>query len=317
MEDTLLNHLKSSIAALNALDLSKYPTDQINELMRHFGKVAVIEYKLHPGKIVLRARPEDDQWPYLTRSSLSYKPQEYNKTFQRASTPNATMFYGSVIPEEIDTGDLDNERIVVTMEASPWLRCKKTCGVRRITYSRWEVTSDIKMVAVLQNKDFFDASSHTRKIVEDFNRFIKQYPEHEETSLLISDYLAGEFGKEEIPFDYHYLISALYTEYLTRNGFDGVLYPSVRVKGQGFNIAIIPDAADKKLRLVAAGECTMYKRYFGDSIVDNDTGVLITDESSPFIYLPVNPADHIGEEICLAKLGVKTIEELCTKRGHL
>jgi hypothetical protein len=313
----LIDDLKVTIAKLQSLNLSTLPDDQIRELLKLFGKVAVIEYKLHPGKIILRARPEDALWPYTNRKSLCYKPQEYNKTYQRASTPNMTMFYGSIIPEEIDNGDLNNERIVVTMEASPWLRAKESCGVRRITYSKWEVISDIKLVAVLQNKDFFEASSHTRKIVQDFNLFVEAHPEHREPTLMVSDYLAYEFGKEATPAHFHYMVSALYTEYLTRFGFDGVLYPSVRVGGKGFNIAITPDAANSKIKLLAAGECTLYKRLFGNSIVDNDTEVTITDENKPFAYTPVAPEHHTGEEICLAHLGVRTIEELCTNKGNL
>lgn len=313
----LIDDLKVTIAKLQKLDLSKIPDIEIRELLKLFGKVAVIEYKLHPGKIILRARPEDDLWPYTDRKSLCYKPQEFNKTYQRASTPSMTMFYGSVIPEEIDNGDLNNERIVVTMEASSWLRAKEACGVRRITYSKWEVISDIKLVAILQNKDFFEASSHTRKIVKDFNRFVEEHPECRESSLMVSDYLAHEFGKEETPEHFHYMVSALYSEYLTRFGFDGVLYPSVRVGGQAFNIAITPKAADTKIKLLAAGECTMYKRLFGNSIVDNNTEVTITDQNLPFAYKPVALEHHTGEEICLAHLGVKTIVELCTKKGTL
>jgi len=311
MSDTLIEHLKSSIAKLKNLDLSTYPTDEIISLMKNFGKVVVIEYKLHPGKIILRARPQDNQWPYKTRASLSYKPQQFNKTYQRASTPNQTMFYGSIIPEEIDKGELDNERIVVTMEASQWLAKQTECGVRQIAYSKWEVTSDIKLVAVLQNKDFFDASAHTRKIVKDFNAFVENNPEYREPSILISDYIAGEFGKEEIPADYHYLISALYTDFVIDAGFDGVLYPSVRVRGEGFNVAITPEAADSKIKLVAAGECTIYKRVFGDSIIDNNTGVQITNENEPFVFLPVDTKDHTGETTCLANLGVNKTDELC------
>lgn len=313
----IIDDIKATVLQLKGLDLATYPEDQIKNLMKIFGKVAIIEYKLHPGKIILRARPEDDQWPYTTRAALSFKPQKFNKTFQRASTPNQTMFYGSIIPEEIDKGDLNNERIVVTMEASPWLRAKSSCGIRRIAYSKWEVVSDIKMVAVLQNKDFYDASSHTRKIVGNFNRFVEQHPEHKEPSILVSDYLAGEFGKEETTSDYHYLISAIYTEYLTKNGFDGVLYPSVRVGGQGFNIAITPDAADAKIKLIAAGECTMYKKIHGNSIIDNDTATTIEDDRKPFECKPIEAQHHFGDVLCLAELGVTSREELCIDHGKL
>jgi hypothetical protein len=312
-----IDFLRDQIQTLSALDLSTYPSDNIRELMKNFGRVIIIEYKLHPGKKVLRARCEDQGWPYLTRASLSYKPQQFNTTHQRASTPERTMFYGSVIPDEIDDGDLDNERIVVSMEASPWLRSAKTCGVKRIAYSRWEVTEDIKMVAVIHNRDFYAASSHTRKLVKDFLEFAKKNPEYREPSILVSDYLAREFGKEESTPDYHYLISALYTEFITDKGLDGVLYPSVRVEGKGFNIAITPEAADSKLRLVAAGECTMYKRLYGDCEVDNDTEAVIIDEYKPFYYKNVKAKYHSGEDYCLKQLGVSTREELCTNPGYL
>lgn len=63
------------------------------------------------------------------RSAHSFKPQQFNNIYQRASTPNRTMFYGSIIPEELDKGDLDNERVVVTTEALSWIGSKETCGV--------------------------------------------------------------------------------------------------------------------------------------------------------------------------------------------
>ena len=75
----LIDDLKVTIAKLQSLNLSTLPDGQIRELLKLFGKVAVIEYKLHPGKIILRARPEDALWPYTNRKALCYKPQEYNK----------------------------------------------------------------------------------------------------------------------------------------------------------------------------------------------------------------------------------------------
>jgi len=309
-----LNEIESAINKLKALDLSTYPTEEIKQLFRAFGKTVAIDYRLHPGKKVIRARPKDDQWPYLTRATHSFKPQEFNKTYQRASTPNQTMFYGSIIPQELDKGDLDNERVVVTTEASPWIRAKETCGVRRIAYSRWEVIKDIKMIAVLQNKKFYDSSSHTRKVIADFEKALDQHPELRESSLMVSEYIASEFGKEEIPNDYHYLISALYAEVATRHGFDGVLYPSVRMGGQGFNIAITPNAANSKLRLVGAGECTIYKQAFGNSVIDNNTLAIVDNENEPFQYKQMEPPYNANEKECLAQLGLNTIEELCTNQ---
>jgi hypothetical protein len=313
----MTKEINETIAKIKALDLSTYPIDQINALFKAFGKNITIDYRLHPGKKVIRARPHDNQWPYLTRSSHSFKPQEFNKTYQRASTPNRTMFYGSIIPEDLDEGDLDNERVVVTTEASPWIRTKETCGVRQIAYSRWEVIEDVRLVAVLHHKAFYDASSHTRKIINDFERSLDAYPEIKEVSLMISEYIASEFAKEEIPSDHHYLISALYAEMITTFGFDGILYPSVRMGGRGFNIAITPEAAKNKIKLVAAGECTIYKKAYGDSVIDNNTIAKIQNENDPFTFLPVEAPYAANEQQCLAQLGLKNIEELCTKTGNL
>ncbi|WP_449047935.1 hypothetical protein [Parapedobacter sp.] len=184
-----MEHLKAVISMLKGLDLSKYPVEKIKELIPLFGKVVIIEYKLHPGKAIFRARPEDDQWPYITRSSHCYKPQKFNTSYQRASTPYQTMFYGSMVPEELQLGDLESERLIVSREACLWLRDNTTCGVKRITYSKWEVTNDIRLVAILQHKEFYQASSLTRKVVDDFHQFIKDHPDYEEPSILVSDYL--------------------------------------------------------------------------------------------------------------------------------
>lgn len=308
MEFAEVEHI---INKLKTLDLSTYPVNEINRLFKLFNKAAVIEYRLHPGKKIIRARPRDSQWPYITRSSLSYKPQEFNTTYQRASTPNQTMFYGSIIPEDLDEGDLDNERFIVTMEALPWIRLTESCGIKEIAYSRWEVLEDVRLVAVLHHKSYYETSSHTRKVITDFAESLLSYPELTDVSLMISEYIAGEFAKNDTSVDYCYLISALYANMITHFGFDGIMYPSVRVEGRGFNIAITPDAADNKLKLIAAGECTVYKKAHGNSVIDNNTLAIVNDENLPFEYTILNNFESAGESACLLELGLNSAEELC------
>ncbi len=92
-------------------------------------------------------------------------------------------------------------------------------------------------------------------------------------------------------------------------GLSGVIYPSVRVNGEGFNVAISPGVVDKKLKIVAAAECSMYK-LFENTIVDNDFNIEnIIDENS-FSYYPVNPLYHAGQAECLRRLGVSHITDL-------
>ena len=109
---------KEAIEKLKSLDLSTYPHDEIRKNIGLFGKFGAIQMMLHPGKVLIRARPSNPKQSFTKRSELSYKPKENNKTYQRASTPNQTMFYAGTIPEDIKVGELDNARIIASLEAS-------------------------------------------------------------------------------------------------------------------------------------------------------------------------------------------------------
>ena len=69
-------------------------------------------------------------------------------------------------------------------------------------------------------------------------------------------------------YHYDYLISAIFSEFVSNTELDGILYPGVRVDGKGFNIAIKPSAVDK-LSLRVAGECSIYKLKY-HTVVGND-----------------------------------------------
>lgn len=277
--------------------------------MSQLSKVAVMEFILHRGKTITRARFEDGLQPYLTRASLCYKPQEYNKSYQRASTPNQTMFYGSIIPETLEHGEIDNERLIVAREASAWIRNDDSCGTKHITFSKWEVLEDIKLIAILHKKEFSEVNTLTKKMIDEFNVFIEKHPGEKEKSMALSSYFASEFGKKHSGEDYNYMISAIYTEHILKHGYDGVLYPSVRVDGKGFNIAISPSAADSKIKLTTVMGSTAYKKA-KNTIIDNNTISIINDENEEIIYIPLESKDTYGEKACLEYLGVKTIEEL-------
>jgi hypothetical protein len=87
-----------TIKALQSLNLATYPKHEIIRLIRKFGQFGIIQMTLHPGKSIIRARPMNPNEHFRTRAELSYKPALANKTYQRASTPDQTMFYGAVIP---------------------------------------------------------------------------------------------------------------------------------------------------------------------------------------------------------------------------
>jgi hypothetical protein len=100
------------------------------------------------------------------------------------------------------------------------------------------------------------------------------------------------------------MISALFSELITQHGLDGVLYPSVRVGGKGFNIAITPEAT-KKMGLYVAGECSIYKLK-DRAVVGNDAIVELKGTEEEFKLIDMER----HEKECLAQIGVTSIDDL-------
>ncbi len=209
--------VQDTIDKLKSLDLSKYPYSDITNLIANVGLVGHLEITFHPGKNIFRARVNEDNDHFYSKCQLTYKPQQYNKTCQRASTPNMTMFYGSVLPEEVEKGELDEVRVVPTFEASSWLRDKTSKGMKKITYSKWSVIQDIKLIAIIQHGNFYDKSSYTKKLMNEYEAFLNQLSDNKEETIAFMSFMASEFAKEvDNSKDYDYLISAAFTETLVK-----------------------------------------------------------------------------------------------------
>ena len=257
-ENLYIMDKQTIINRLEALDLSQYPYFEIRELIREFGKVGFIIFTLHPGKTITRARCDGN---LKTVSDLSYKPQQYNKQCQRASTPMRTMFSGCIVPEEQNIIDT---RFISACESSSLIReGMETSGEQTITFGKWEVIEDIHLLVVIHKDYFHDAdNSLLGELKIAYEDFLMKYPDAAKDIDISAKYFAKEFSKKnEDGFDYNYLISAIFTEVVTTDhAFDGVMYPSVQTGGQlGFNVAITPDAVDKKMKLVVAYETQIKK----------------------------------------------------------
>lgn len=297
---------KSPIDKLKKLNLSKYPINEINEIMKEFGKFAVVVTTLHKGKTIIRARPNESNETFKTVSEISYKPAKLNTDFQRASTPNTTMFYGCVVPDNIENEEFNNARVTATLEASKLYRQEIESGEEKITFSRWTVTKDIPLIAIVYHKDFINNSSHTNELHTAYQVFLENNPKETAKSNSVTEYLASEFAKKETPHDYDYLISALFTELVISQGFAGVYYPSVRAEGKGFNVAIHPEFVNNNMKAIVSGECTLYKNG-KDVVLDNDTIIEISEGKTEFIMQPITDSKiHYGREICIKTLNEKT-----------
>jgi ribosomal small subunit protein bTHX len=300
------NPVVLALRKIRSLKLSKYPENQIKQAITELGKVGIVIMTLHQGKSIMRLRPnKTEQETFSQKSELSYKPQRFNTTYQRASSPNNTMFYGCVVPEKIGNGEIENARITAVLEASSSYRNNVKKGIEKLTFSRWIVTRDIPLIAVVHHKDFVKKTGHATELSDAYDAFIKKHPEHRENSKLVTEYFAKEFSKKDIHADYDHMISALFAERVVEKGLAGVYFPSVRADAKGFNVAISPDYVNNCMELVYAGECTLYKNE-KQIFVDNDTQAILNNGQTNFTFDEIiDPNIRLGKDASMKKVNLK------------
>jgi hypothetical protein len=288
------------IQQIKDLDLSGYPYFQIQELIRSLGTTSFFVFTLHKGKIITRAREGGN---YLNKNEISYPPVEKCKDCQRASIPNKTMFYGTIVQEK---QPLKETRMLAASESSSLLRNGiDSVGFKKITFGRWSVIKDINLIVIVDEHNFNEVSNNAL-LTELKNTFdsIPGTEEQKEKYKLILSYFADEFSKEGIQKDYEYLVSALFSEIITTElGYDGVMYPSVQLGGQlGFNVAIKPEIVDNNLILDIVAESTIYKK--------KDKSLLLVDKISDMTKWQYVDSSQVTPEIICEELEINSINEL-------
>lgn len=281
------------IERIKALKLQDYPYTDLRFLISCLGKLGLVTTTLHKGKKIIRGRINEGK-VFENISDLSYRPQEINTKYYRASTPFRTMFYGSIVPEKRSPQEPPTGRITIAFELSEFVRNDDTKGSIVITYSAWEVLDDINLVAIVHHKDFVTSTQFASELNRSYQQFAKEYRETIGDSMMVTEYFAGQFAKTKISNDYDYCISAAFSEAMVDKGLDGVLYPSVRMGGYGFNVALSPDCVNKKLRLIGAGDCTIYKNK-KEICLGNDT-TAIYKEGEKLKYDEVDATLRVTKE---------------------
>lgn len=272
-----ITEIEEIINQLKDLDSSKYPKMEIQELMRKVGLICDIVVHFEEGIPIMRGRPNEPLERFENKSDYSFKPQCYNKTYQRASTPDKTMFYG-VVPNsknisKITPDELKGMRLSVFCELfHNGLNIEKT---PKISFGRWQVKKgeQLNILAIIQEEKYKESNKLLTELRIAYNCFInRDFDKNlKEKSLNYGTYLANEFSKAEISNDSDYIISAAFSEIVSKHKqLDGILYPSVRVDGRYFNIAIKPEVVNSKLELTDVGECPIKKTTKGLRVCKSD-----------------------------------------------
>jgi len=296
-----MSEIDEIISNLRGLDLSTYPFSQTQELIRSLGHTGFLVITLHRGKRIIRARSGDN---YSTRNELTYLSQVKNLKCKRASTPNKTMFYGSIIQ---DSQSEEENRMIAASETSNLLREGiDTTGIEKITYGRWLVIKDINLIALINENTYANVLNNPflSELKSAYNKSIKSTPGFETKNRKINSFFVEEFSKSNIKYDYDYFLSAMFTEIISYDlQFDGVIYPSVQIGGQlGFNVAIKPETVDNNMILDFVSESTLYKK--------GDISLNLIDKISELNTWKYVDSHQVTLDVILEKLHIKELDEL-------
>ncbi|MEA5459914.1 hypothetical protein VB796_12740 [Arcicella sp. LKC2W] len=306
-----MSKIQSIIENLKSINVQEdNARERIEEILKNVGGVAFVEVTLDIGNAFIRARPNkrmdnEEYETFINFSDLNFKPQAVNECYQRASTPNKTMFYGVIVPTKIIEGV--NPRCVGMLEALPSFRNKTLQGIKKITYGKWTLIKPIKLLAIIPRDKFIDASKYLKELDEAYQTFLSNAEINlKNKSISFFDFLAEKFSEANIQDHKDYMISAIYSEIVTNKRFDGIMYPSVRAAGKGFNVAITEETALKSIKLSAAGENFIYKNKGNTKIFPHSRAEFIENEKIKF----VKDSNYKSKEECLKELNVIYLPEL-------
>ena len=218
---------------------------------------------------IIRARPGHG---HHSVEALTYKPASICNSYQRATLPNETAFYGCLgekLPLDADGFQSVKRAITLSaMETSQLIRNEgniHTC--EKISFSQWNVNHPIHAISFITDETF--PYKHSR----DLEYFREQY-------LLRASYLTQkqrdlichinrEFTKQ-VCKDEEYEFTARLCHYLlhefTIKGemIGAILYPSVQTSGElGINIALSEEATNRFLEYEHLFECEIRKSVSG------------------------------------------------------
>lgn len=257
-------------------------------------------YPIIKGTKIYRARPTTDiKFNHI--DDLSYNP--WPKRIDRASTPCKPMFYGA-----ISTNSEDYPMLTNFAELNQILRSKETnFDEQEIAVAEFEVKEDFCTAALIFNKDFLKKNKQYEKF---YNRVKNTSLENNSNDFEILELFSNMFSYSEENEQLDYRITAAFTSFIFENSMniEAILYPSVRLNGEGTNIAIHPITVKTKLeckririvKIYIKNKCVVqdYEGY-SDKVSDDGYFELIDYKGSPY---------HHGKEKCLELLNKMTNE---------
>lgn len=249
-----IDAIKKSIRKFKECNLSRIGYGKLwHALENEFGFIPFLNGGIEKGEID-RARINNKIGEIFTsENDISYREDINNiDKYGRANAPFQSMFYGA-----IPTSKIKYSRITSLIETSEIFRDipknKLVDANFMMTLGKWEIKKPLKLIDLVFNKNNIETIEDIKLSNEDAKKVIAEsFPDNTEQIELILEFFSDEFAKTDIKSNNDYKISCIYSQMALNQGVDGIIYPSVRTKAMGYNIALTPISVNASLQLTKA-----------------------------------------------------------------
>lgn len=280
--------VSSILTIKQMIEQNSFDKELLLNILRSFkDDVALIPVMLLKDQKVLRTRPNgDDFFSYVYE--LSYPPAEYART-DRASLAGKPMFYASAFTKNANKTHA-YPRIVSALETMTLLRSKGATGVKCMTQSLWNVNDNIHMFAFPFSEKYKRACEEIGMLKSGWETMLRE--SYSKESIEFFTYIGDLMA--EINTSCLYDVTATCVDYiLTHFKFEGVLYPSVPLEGEGINICLKTNVVDDKITFAGAATEVIFRNgdqstieILGHANMISDTAFewIITDEGKAIMF---------------------------------
>jgi len=291
-----INHV---IKELKELDLKSATQTHVEFILSKIRKLPFFKHIIPSDSFFTRARQLNEGENFSTNEDLRYLPQWKNGKFQRASTPNGTMFYGVFIPNENINTESDKPRAIVACEAVDFMRNPKPqeSAEATLVYGKWRTLKECKLAVILSLDESQNNNPYSKQTSQVYRNWIEsKHQDYIEQTKLLIDYFTKEYSKF-VPEDEHfnYKISGIFSEIIIRNNYvDGIIYPSVKTDGKGLCVAIKPDFVNENMILEKVLQCKVTKEKTHTNIT-NEKCAKANPTDQSFILKDIEELNANGE----------------------
>jgi hypothetical protein len=225
-------------------NLENISFDLIFASIRNLGLNNLCCTNIPAGFKIFRATPSNGvDFTNIKRISYNPNPKKYN----RANRVGFPMFYGT-FPIDINSNPITLfgtncfEIIEILRNHPNNLKSDKV----NLTLGIWKVKKKLPVISIIFNDKLIEKSPDFFGLQKFYKASLKNNPD----DIKIMQFFSEEFSKINIQKDTDYKLSAAFAEFLFQNnpnGIEALIYPSVRLGGEGYNIALTPNFVESFL----------------------------------------------------------------------